>query len=141
MLRLSIVSIFFSLAVPVFAFAGTASSGWVDSGNGNPNVPVTCPSGSVMVGYKFSDGWSGGGDSSAFNGYDALCQRVQFFASSPPPAPPPPPSGPSCSVTFDQNPTTADTGTTVHWSSTSADWFYINSIGYVSGSGSAHVQP
>lgn len=52
-----------------------------------------------------------------------------------------PTSGPSCSVTFDRNPTTSDTGTTIHWSSSNADWFYINSIGYVSGEGSAWIQP
>lgn len=54
----------------------------------------------------------------------------------------PPAAGPSCSITFDQNPATASAGTTIHWTSTGDnDWMYINNIGYVLGSGSAHVQP
>ncbi len=52
-----------------------------------------------------------------------------------------PPANPSCSVTFDQNPVPSGSGTIIHWTSSSADWFYINSIGYVSGSGSVQVQP
>jgi hypothetical protein len=54
---------------------------------------------------------------------------------------PPPPPSPTCSVTFDENPTTAGGGTTVHWTSTNASLFYINTIGYVGTSGSIPVSP
>ena len=44
----------------------------------------------------------------------------------------------SCSVTFDTNPLT--TGSTkIHWTSQNASLFYINNIGYVSGTGSAQI--
>ena len=46
----------------------------------------------------------------------------------------------SCAITFDQNPIPSG-GTTIRWSSSNAQLFYINSIGYVSGSGSASVAP
>ena len=47
----------------------------------------------------------------------------------------------SCSITFDQNPIPSDGNTTIHWSSTNAQLFYINTIGYVGASGSATVAP
>ncbi|MEK7156603.1 MAG: hypothetical protein AAB790_02230 [Patescibacteria group bacterium] len=53
-------------------------------------------------------------------------------------APTPPPSGLSCSVTFDQNPLTGES-TTMHWTSTGAELFYINQVGWVGASGSAQV--
>jgi hypothetical protein len=56
-----------------------------------------------------------------------------------PPFPPPPP--PSCSVTFDKNLVTSGGGTTIRWSSTSAQLFYINTVGYVGASGSASIAP
>ncbi len=54
-------------------------------------------------------------------------------------APPPPP--PTCSITFDNNPIAWGGKTVIHWSSTRAAVFYINSIGYVAGSGSVNVSP
>ena len=47
----------------------------------------------------------------------------------------------SCSITFDQNPIPSDGSTTIHWSSTNAQLFYINNVGYVGASGSATVAP
>ena len=47
----------------------------------------------------------------------------------------------SCSVTFDQNPINPGDQTRIHWSSTGAQLFYINSIGYVGGSGDATIAP
>ena len=47
----------------------------------------------------------------------------------------------SCSITFDQNPIPSDGSTTIHWSSSNAQLFYINTIGYVGASGSATVAP
>src|SRR5262249_22072611 len=43
--------------------------------------------------------------------------------------------------TFDSNPIIYGSSTTIRWSSTGASTFYINSIGYVSGSGSTTVSP
>jgi hypothetical protein len=54
-------------------------------------------------------------------------------------APPPPP--PTCSVTFEQNPIGPGSGTYINWSSSGADWFYLNGIGYVDASGEAWVAP
>ena len=50
-------------------------------------------------------------------------------------------SAPTCSVTFDQNPTSSGGSTTIHWSSTGANLFHINNIGYVGASGQAQVSP
>src|SRR3989344_633277 len=47
-------------------------------------------------------------------------------------------SAPTCSVTFDQNPLTGS-ATTMHWTSTGANLFYINQVGWVGASGSAQV--
>lgn len=44
----------------------------------------------------------------------------------------------SCSVSFDENPL-EDESTTIRWTSMNASLFYINGVGYVSGSGSAQV--
>ncbi len=44
----------------------------------------------------------------------------------------------SCSITFDKNPLTGGS-TNIHWTSLNASLFYINNIGYVSGTGSAQV--
>ena len=53
-------------------------------------------------------------------------------AALPPPAPAPAPTPPpTCSVTFDQNPISSGGGTTIRWSSSNAQLFYINSVGYV----------
>lgn len=69
-----------------------------------------------------------------------------FFAPMPPDAPPPPPppppaAAPTCSVTFDTNPINGGEGTVIRWVSSNVEWMYINSIGYVTGSGSAQVAP
>ena len=56
----------------------------------------------------------------------------------------PPPSSSdklSCSITFNKNPIDKGGETVIHWSSTSAQLFYINTIGYVGASGSASVVP
>ena len=71
-----------------------------------------------------------------------------------PPAAPPPPAAavpaappaaaapaPTCSITFDKNPIQPDGDTTIRWSSSNAELFYIETIGYVGGSGSATVAP
>ncbi len=50
-------------------------------------------------------------------------------------------TGPSCSVTFDQNPIDAGASTIMRWASTGASLFYIKNVGYVSASGSAQVSP
>src|SRR3989344_1742781 len=44
----------------------------------------------------------------------------------------------SCSITFDQNPLTGS-ATTMRWTSTGAELFYINQVGWVGASGSAQV--
>ncbi len=44
----------------------------------------------------------------------------------------------NCSVVFDQNPLAGES-TTMRWTSTGADTFYINGVGYVSASGSSQV--
>src|SRR3989338_4888763 len=49
-----------------------------------------------------------------------------------------PPPTLSCSVTFDQNPLTGS-ATTMRWTSTGAELFYINQVGWVGASGSAQV--
>jgi hypothetical protein len=48
---------------------------------------------------------------------------------------------PSCSVTFDQNPIPYGSGTTLHWTSSNADWMYIYNVGYVGASGSTWIAP
>lgn len=64
-----------------------------------------------------------------------------------PASPSTPPTSPSssgnlsCSITFDQNPINRGDQTQIHWSSTGAQLFYINNIGYVGGSGSAILAP
>ena len=47
----------------------------------------------------------------------------------------------SCSVTFDKNPISQGSSTTIHWTSSGAQLFYINNIGYVGRSGSAILAP
>src|SRR3990167_5873174 len=49
-----------------------------------------------------------------------------------------PPPTLSCSVTFDQNPLTGS-ATTMRWTSTGAELFYINQVGWVGAPGSAQV--
>lgn len=44
----------------------------------------------------------------------------------------------SCAINFAQNPLTGNS-TTIHWTSTNAEFFYINGIGYVSASGQTQV--
>ena len=51
------------------------------------------------------------------------------------------PPAPTCAVTFDQNPLPYGSSTTLHYTSTNATSFYINSIGYVGSSGSTSVGP
>lgn len=53
--------------------------------------------------------------------------------------PNPPTPAPTCSITFDQNPIADDGSTTMRWTSTNADLFYINNVSYVGASGSATV--
>ena len=47
----------------------------------------------------------------------------------------------SCSITFDKNPIDIGESTTINWTSSNANLFYINGIGYVGASGSASVSP
>ena len=47
----------------------------------------------------------------------------------------------SCSITFDKNPLVSGESTTIHWTSTGAELFYINNVSYVGASGSATVTP
>lgn len=44
----------------------------------------------------------------------------------------------SCAITFDKNPLTGNS-TKIRWTSQNASLFYINNIGYVSGTGSAQI--
>lgn len=44
----------------------------------------------------------------------------------------------SCAISFDKNPLTSGS-TKIRWTSTNASLFYINNVGYVSGSGSAQI--
>jgi hypothetical protein len=46
--------------------------------------------------------------------------------------------GPTCAISFGENPLT-DNSTTITWTSSGATLFYINNVGYVSGTGSAQV--
>jgi hypothetical protein len=48
-------------------------------------------------------------------------------------------TAPSCSVTFDLTSIQPGAYTTMYWSSSGAQLFYINNVGYVGASGSAQV--
>jgi hypothetical protein len=75
------------------------------------------------------------------NGVSATIVDNQPPPPPPPSPPPPPPTSPTCSITFDKNPISSGEKTKIHWSSTRAALFYINTIGYVGGSGSVSVSP
>ena len=99
-------------AVPGTGSSDDGSTGWLSSGN----------DGRLPSGASGAQGQSG---------------SVTITWNSAPP--PPPPTGQlSCSVTFDQNPLTG-ANTTMRWTSTGADLFYINQVGWVGASGSAQV--
>ena len=74
--------------------------------------------------------------------FNGSTYAATYSVPTPPPSPPPPPPPPpTCSVTVDKNPIEMGETTKVRWTSTHAALFYINTIGYVSGSGSVNVYP
>ena len=124
---------------------GTVGS-WVSSPTFDPafnnNTPPTI-SGSTYVSPSVTTNYSGsfyyGGSS-----YPPVTCPATLTVVQPQAAPPPPPpqnGGLSCSITFDQNPINSGDQTHIRWSSTGAQLFYINDIGYVGGSGSAILAP
>ena len=104
----------------------------------------TCPSGQVQQGDTCitppPNPCSNGLDIAQYPTCSCPAGQVQQGTTCVTPPPPPPPL-PTCTITFDQNPITAGSGTTMYWNSTDADHFYINSVGYVGASSATGIGP
>ncbi len=109
---------------------GTGGGGGGGGGYSSKTYSAGALSGNVSV-VVGSGGTAGTGGGSAIGGLGAAGRVTINWTLA----------APTCSVWVDNNPIDAGSGTQLHWSSSNADWFYINSVGYVSGSGSVFITP
>ncbi len=85
----------------------------------------------VTIGAGGAGGGHGGGLIYTMNGGDGADGRVKVTWTN----------AATCSITVATNPINYGGSTTLSWTSTGADWFYITGIGYVATSGSTTVAP